>query len=69
MDRAKKDFNDLNYEQKQALLVILLAQIKPFIKKKNLNLPEIKGMNILIINEKNPSILPSKKKKYKKNFN
>jgi len=69
VDRAKKDFNDLNYEQKQALLVILLAQIKPFIKKKNLNLPEIKGMNILIINEKNPSILPSKKKKYKKNFN
>ena len=51
-------------EQRQALLAILLAQIKPFIKKKNLNLPEIKGMNILIVNEKNSSILPSKKPIY-----
>jgi len=59
MFSAKMEFQDLNPEQKQALLAILLAQIKPFIKKKNLNLPEIKGMNILIVNEKIPSLLPS----------
>lgn len=50
----------MNSEQKQALLAILLAQIKPYIKKKNLTLPDIKGMNILIVNEKNTNILPSK---------
>ena len=56
---AKMEFQDLNPEQRQALLAILLSQIKPFIKKKNLSLPEIKGMNILIVSEKNTSVLPS----------
>lgn len=49
----------MSVEQRQGLLTILLAQIKPFIKKKNITLPDIKGMNILIVNEKTSNVLPS----------
>lgn len=57
-------FDSLKPEEKKALLAILLNQIKPFIKRKNLNLPEMQNLTIVIVNEKVNSTLPSLKINY-----
>ena len=56
----KTNFNEFSNEERQAVFAILMNQIKPFIKRKYLVVPEISNLSVVVVDGKpNTTLLPS----------